>query len=163
MTNAVVGATVTEVRSVSNLEQGRGFGLGDRYTDNNGMEYIWVQLGAGGATPQFVLSIKADNSAIMATTTLGLRGERIGVYMGDTAGVATDYCWAMIYGTTNVQTAVASANVAMQLSATAGTIDPTATTGTKLINNLNLTAARVSTTGLAPAILTYPTVGITNP
>jgi hypothetical protein len=163
MTNCIAGALLTETYTPAQMEQGKGFGLGDRFTDHLGNEYVFVQLGAGGASPNFVLSIRADSSAVMATNTASLRGERVGVFVGDSVAAASSFGWAQIYGSVNVQSAVAAANAAMATTTTAGQIADAATTGTKQIVGLSLSAARVATAGLALANLVYPTVGATNP
>jgi hypothetical protein len=159
MANALVGASLTRVLTATTSEQGKGFALGDRYVDGAGNEYIYVQYGTGGATANFVVSISAAHAAVMATSTLSLYGERIGVAMA--TAVANDFGWAMCYGATNVQTELATVNTEMQTTATAGVIDDATTGGTKRLLNITLTTARTGSAGLAPAILTYPTVGTT--
>jgi hypothetical protein len=161
MANAIVGASITRVFSATtSLQSGKGFALGDRYVDSAGNEYLYVQYGTGGATANFVVSINAAHAAVMATNTLSLRGERVGIAMA--TAVANDFGWAMIYGSANVQSAIAVTNAAMATTTTAGEIDDAAGTGTKQILGLSLTAARTGSAGLAPAILTYPTIGATN-
>ena len=160
MSNAIVGASLTRTLTATTAEQGKGFGLGDRYIDGAGNEYIYVQYGVGGATANYVVSISAAHAAVMATNTVSSFGERVGVAMATAA--ADSFGWAMIYGATNVQTDVATVNTRMQTTTTAGQIDDASGTGTKQINGLTLTTAKTVSAGLAPAILTYPTIGATN-
>lgn len=156
----LIGANPLDVFTATDIPQGKAFSLGDRFIDQAGNEYVFVEYGTGGATANFAVTIKADFSAVMTTSTLSLRGEQVGV--AQNAASATDRGWAMIYGRTNIQSEVAVANAAMATTATAGTVDDAAGVGTKQILGLVLTTARASTAGLAPALLTYPVIGPTN-
>lgn len=155
----LIGVNPAEVFSTTDTS-GKNFGLGDRATDHLGNEYVYVAYGTGGATVNFAVSINAAYEAIMTTSTLSLRGEQVGVAMA--AASATDRGWAMIYGRTTVRTEIASVAVAMATTATAGTIDDAAGTGTKQILGLSLSTAQTGAAGLAPAILNYPSIGATN-
>jgi hypothetical protein len=162
MTNVIVGALFSESFTPAQMEQGKGFGLGDRYTDNQGNEYVFVTFGTGGATPNFVCTINAANSAVMATNTVSLRGERVGVYVGTMAAEATDFGWLQIYGTVDAQVlASCAANARITTTTTAGALDDAAGVGTKDILGIVLTTARAASAGLAPALLVYPTIGAT--
>jgi hypothetical protein len=162
MTNAVVGALLSENFTADQMSQGKGFGLGDRYTDNTGNEHVFVQFGTGGAAPGSVCTINAANSAVMATTTVSLRGERVGVYVGTGAALANDFGWVQIYGTVEAQVlASCAANARITTTTTAGALDDAAGTGTKEILGMVLTTARAASAGPAPALLSYPTVGAT--
>lgn len=161
MSNTVIGAWPGDVLTAAELEAGRGFGLGDRYTDSAGREYVFVTFGAGGATGNgYVCSINENFVAVMATNAASLFGQHMGV--AQAAAAQGEFGWLQIYGNAQVWTDVAVVAVRMQTTTTAGQIDDASGAGTKQINGLSLTAARVSTAGLAPAILTYPTVGATN-
>jgi hypothetical protein len=161
MANALVGASLTRAfTATTSAQEGKGFGLGDRYVDGSGNEYIYVQYGTGGATANFAVSIKATNVAVMTTNSDSLRGERVGIAMATAA--ADSFGWAMIYGSASVQTGEAVANAAMATTTTAGQLDDAAGAGTKQVLGLSLTAARTGGAGLANAILTYPVVGPTN-
>ena len=162
MANTLVGAIFTEKFPAAQKEQGQVFGLGDRYVDSVGNEFVFVQFGAGGATPNFVCTVNAANSAVMATNTASLRGERIGVYVGDTATVANDFGWLQIYGTVDAQVlASCAANARITTTTTAGALDDAAGVGTKDILGMVLTTARAASQGNAPALLVYPSVGAT--
>lgn len=162
MTNVVMGALPNDNLTADQVAQGRGFGLGDRYTDAAGREYVFVTFGAGGATGAgYVVSVNENFSAVMATNALSLLGQVVGV--AQVAAASGEFGWVQIYGNTQVWSDVATVATRMQTTTTAGQIDDASTTGTKQINGLALTAARVATPGLAPAILTYPTIGATNP
>jgi hypothetical protein len=162
MTNTVVGALLSENFTADQMSQGKGFGLGDRYTDSAGNEYVFVTFGTGGATPNFVCTINAANSAVMATNTVSLRGERVGVYVGTGAALANDFGWLQIYGTVDAQVlASCAANARITTTTTAGALDDAAGVGTKDILGMVLTTARAASQGNAPALLVYPSVGAT--
>lgn len=161
MGNALIGAELTRTYTADEIAaDGRGFGVGDRYVDHLGNEYVFVQYGNGGATANHAVSITAAGAAVMATNAVSLRGERVGVALR--AGAADSFGWAQIYGAVSVQTGEAAANAAMATTTTAGQIDDAAGTGTKQILGLVLTTARTGGAGLAPAFLSYPTIGATN-
>jgi hypothetical protein len=162
MTNTLVGALFSESFTADQMGQGKGFGLGDRYTDNAGNEYVFVQFGAGGASSNFVCTINAANSAVMATNTVSLRGERVGVYVGTSAAAANDFGWLQIYGTVDAQVlASCAANARITTTTTAGALDDAAGVGTKDILGMVLTTARAASQGNAPALLVYPSIGAT--
>lgn len=161
MGNALIGAFPADVLTAAQVEEGRGFGLGDRYVDHLGREFVWVQFGSGGATGAgFVCIIDAAFGAVMASNTTALRGLRVGV--AQAAAAANEFGWVQIYGSVDVQTDVAVVNAAMASTTTAGQIDDAAGTGTKQILGLSLTTAKTGSAGLAPAFLSYPTIGATN-
>ncbi len=162
MTNTIVGALFSESFTADQMQQGKGFGLGDRYTDNAGNEYVFVTFGTGGATPNFICTINAANSAVMATNTASLRGERVGVYVGTGTAASGDFGWVQIYGTVDAQVlASCAANARITTTTTAGAADDAAGVGTKDIIGMVLTTARAASQGNAPALLSYPTIGAT--
>lgn len=161
MSNAIIGAFIADVLTAAQMEEGRGFGLGDRYTDHLGREFVFVRFGSGGATGAgFVCVIDPAFEAVMASNTTALRGLRIGV--AQAAAAANEFGWLQIYGSVDVQTDVAAVNAAMASTTTAGQIDDAAGTGTKQILGLSLTTARTGSAGLAAAFLNFPSVGATN-
>lgn len=161
MANVVIGAFPGDVLTSDEVAAGRGFGLGDRYTDSAGREYVFVTFGSGGATGAgYVCTINENFSAVMATNTVSLRGQQVGI--AQAAASSGEFGWLQIYGNVNVWTDVATANSAMATTTTAGQIDDAAGVGTKQIIGLSLTASRAATAGLAAAILTYPHIGATN-
>lgn len=161
MANVVMGAFPGDVLTSAELEAGRGFGLGDRYVDHTGREFVFVTFGVGGATGAGYACVVNENfSAVMTTNAAALRGQQVGI--AQAAAAAGEFGWLQIYGNGNVWSAVAVANAAMATTTTAGEIDDAAGTGTKQILGLSLTTARTGSAGLAPAILNYPTIGATN-
>ena len=154
----LLGAKLDE--NYSTLNNGNTPGVGELFTHTDGRVYMFVRYGAGGATANFVVSINAAGTAVMATNTVSSFGERVGVAVSTAA--ANEWGWALVFGPIDVQTDVATVNTRMQTTTTAGQIDDAAGTGTKQINGLTLTTARTVSAGLAPALLTWPTIGATN-
>ena len=160
MGNVIAGAFPGDVLTAAEAEV-RGFGLGDRYVDHLGREFVFVEYGTGGATGAgYVVSINEANLAVMATSTVSLFGQRVGT--AQAVALVDQYGWVQIYGASNVQTGVAAVAVQMATTATAGQVDDVVTTGTKDITGLSLTTAKADAAGLAPAWLNYPIVGETN-
>ena len=159
-----IGASIAEKWTSAQLEQGKGSGLGDRYVDSAGREYVFVTFGTGGATAQFVVSIDmATYTAVMTSNSASLRGQLVGVYVGDTAAVSGEFGWVQVYGPANIQvSASCAANAIITTTTTAGELDDAAGTGTKTIAGIVLTTARAASAGQAPAMLIYPHVGGTN-
>jgi hypothetical protein len=162
MTNHFVGASLTETFTALQLEQGKGAGVGDIVSDSQGNSYVFVQF-LGAVTPNFLVAIKAANTALAVTNTVALRGERVGVYVGSPAAANGDYGWVQIYGTVDVQvTASCAANAPLATTTTGGQISDASGVGTKQLPGIVLTTARAASIGLAPALLVHPTVGSTN-
>lgn len=164
MANSFVGALVTERVTASFMESGKGFGLGDRYTDNLGREFVFVTFGTGGATSNFLVSIDmATYTAVMTSNTASLRGQLVGVYVGDTNAVIGDFGWVQVYGPASIQvSASCAANALITTTTTAGELDDAAGVGTKTVAGIVLTTARAASAGQAPAMLIYPNVTVTN-
>jgi hypothetical protein len=164
MANMFVGASITEKWTAAQLEQGKGAGIGDRYIDNAGREYVFVVFGTGGATASFLVSIDmATHTAVMTSNTASLRGQLVGVYAGDTAALIGEYGWVQIYGPASIQvSASCAANALITTTTTAGELDDAAGVGTKTVAGIVLTTARAASAGQAPAMLIYPNVTITN-
>lgn len=164
MANTIVGALTTEKFTAAQMEQGKGFGLGDRFIDSVGREFVFVQFGTGGASVQFLVSINmADYTAVMTSNSASLRGQLVGVYVGDTAALIGEFGWVQIYGPASIQvSASCAANALITTTVTAGELDDAAGVGTKTIAGVVLTTARAASSGQAPAMLIYPNVTITN-
>ena len=161
MGNTLIGANIGDVLTAAQMQEGRGFGLGDRYVDNAGREYVFVKFGTGGATGAgYMMVIDAAFGAVMTTNTTAVRGLRVGP--AQAAAAVDEFGWVQIYGSGNVWTDVAVVNAAMASTTTAGQIDDAAGTGTKQLLGVSLTTAKTTAAGLAPAFLNYPSVGATN-
>jgi hypothetical protein len=158
--STVIGANYSATLTAADrLNSGKGFGLGDLSTDQDGNVWIYVQASAAVTVNYFVV-MSATYTVAPITTTNGLRGLRVGVPAA--AMASGDYGWVQFYGPATVQVlASAAANVALNTTATAGALDDDATTGAKSILGAHLTTARGGTAGTAPAMLNWPSVGAT--
>lgn len=151
----MIGAKLTE--AYTNLTDGASFGLGDRYVDKNGNEYVFVQ--ASGAVAQYdAVHINSANVAQALTKALGDTGLSVGVAVATLSSAS--YGWAQIkgLGTVNVlQTC--SSSTALYTSGTAGKLDDTTTSQVKIAGVVilaNVTAA----TATACVMGTYPYASI---
>ena len=73
-----------------------------------------------------------------------------------TAVTSGEYAWVQLTGTCTINVlASAAANVILYSSATAGSLDDTATSHTR-VDGIKLSTARGGTAGSAPAIASYP-------
>lgn len=160
----ILGADPTAVFTVAEMQSnGRGFGPGDRYTDHEGREFVFVQFGTGGATgPGYVCIFNEAYAAVMAslTTSDGAFGDLVGV--AQAAAAATNYGWVQVKGPCNIRVnAAAAANTALNTTGTDGQLDDNAGSGSEVINNLILTTTAGGAAGLAPGVVNYPSVGAT--
>lgn len=140
--NALVGGDLGT--SVSDLEEGKGFGLGDRYCDSAGKQYIWVQAdGAISANDVVVVSEAYQADQIDTTNSAGALGDRVGV--APYAFADDDYGWIQVEGpcTVNVGSSCA-ANTKLNTTATAGRVDDDATAGAETVHGLYTTGAESS-------------------
>jgi hypothetical protein len=127
----------------------------------------WMYVRAAGAITGagYVVVIDpyvANNpyDAAMVTNTNGLRGLPVGV--AGTAFADNAFGWVQVKGPCQIRTGVASANVEMTTTTTAGELDDAAGTGTKEILGLVLTTARTGSAGNTAGYLSYPTIYVTN-
>ena len=83
--------------------------------------------------------------------------QAIGTRMvGTDASTSGEYAWVQLNGVCTINVlASAAANVILYSSATAGSLDDTATSHTR-VDGIKLTTARGGTAGSAPAIASYP-------
>jgi hypothetical protein len=154
----LLGAKLDE--NYSTLALGNTPSVGDLFFHTDGRVFMFVRYGTGGATANYAVSINAAGTAVMATNAVSFFGERVGVAMATAA--LNEWGWVQIFGPVDIQTDVAVVNVRMQTTTTAGQIDDASGAGTKQINGLTLTTAKTGSAGLAPALLTWPTIGATN-
>lgn len=159
----VVGGNIT--KSYANLTDGTSFGLGDRYEDHRGNEYVFVQ--AGSAVAQFdaciigALSGDPTYQAFPVTSTNVAGAQMGGPFVGvaQAAAASAEYFWACIYGRSRVTVLTACLpNVPLYTTATAGALDDAiVTAGTLLGIRLELTAS--GTTAIT-AFLQWPSRGV---
>lgn len=144
---------------VSDLDEGKGFGLGDVYTDDAGKEYVYVQAnGAIVANDVVIITEAYQADQIDTTNSAGALGDRVGV--SPAAFADNDYGWVQVKGpcTINVATS-AAANTKLNTTATAGRVDDDATAGAETIHGLYTTGAESS--NAAAGILVYPFIDAT--
>lgn len=136
------------------------FGLGDQYEDNNGNVYVYVK--STSAIAQYdVVTYDETYTGVVApvSTTNDARGDRVGV--APVAIASGSYGWLQIYGpcTMNVLASCA-ANVRINTTGTAGSLDDDGTTSSQQVEGIYLTTARTASNGSAAGILNYPIIGV---
>jgi hypothetical protein len=148
MANVQLGAMLTTTRTTNNpTDGGQGVALGSRHVAANGNEFIYVQ--AGAAIAQYdAVAINEAWSAVPLTKALADAREKIGI--AQVAFANTAFGWVMTRGLGRLAVlASCAADVLLYTSATAGSLDDTATDQT-LIRGVVLTTARGGTNGDAP-------------
>lgn len=122
------GGNVDEV--YSSITAGNTPGVGDVYVDHNNNRYIFV-LASGTVAQYDVVAIDSNNVAQAITKALADGGPDIGVArQGMSSG---SYGWAQVRGAVSVNVlATCSSSIALYTSATAGKLDDTTTSQTKI-------------------------------
>lgn len=133
-------------------QDGKGFALGDQVAAGGGGG-IWFFCKC--ATSMSIGSVVAIDDAFLATKitkALADLGCRVGV-VPVVVAAANDYVWVQVSGViANALVLLSCAiDVPLYTTATAGSLDDTSTSQTK-INGIKLTTARGGTDGVAPAI-----------
>lgn len=158
---AFVGAKTDDTYTASSeIQSGKGFGLGDRYVDNAGLE--WVYVSASSAIAQYdVVTMTSAYAAAPLGTANDARGSLVGV--APVAFASSERGWVQVKGPVGNANVLASAaaNVRLNTTATAGSLDDDGTAGSMQVQGIYLTSARAASAGPAPAILNYPYVDVT--
>lgn len=152
MANTLIGVDITDTPGDSNVtdvrfQDQRGHRVGIIHEDHRGYQYMFVH--AAGAIAQFdVVSIDEAYETSPLTKALADASNKIGV--APFALADNDFGWVQVSGicTLNVLLSCA-ADVALYTTATAGSLDDTPTSQTK-IAGLTLTTARGGSNGSAP-------------
>lgn len=159
----IIGADPTNTFTLAEMQQGgKGFAVGDRFTANDGKEYLFVVAGSGGFTGAgYVVIIDEAYSAVMLSTSNDARGDLVGVATG--AVDASSYAWVQVKGVCDAIQVLASAaaNTRLNTTATAGALDDDGTVGSMQVQGIYLTASRAASQGNAAGILNYPFVDAT--
>ena len=157
---AFVGANTADTYTSTQLTTGgKGFGLGDRYVDASGNEWLFVQASAAIAQYDVVFSSSAYAATTLSTSN-DARGNLVGV--AAVAFASGDYGWVQVKGPTTMNVlASCAANVRLNTTATAGSLDDDGTVGSMQVQGIYLTTARAASPGSAPGILNYPFVDAT--
>jgi hypothetical protein len=159
MTYAIGQNTSTSYTAAEMLQTGLGFGLGDRYTDSVGKEWVWVTA-ATAVTQYDVVFFDVAYSASTLSTSNDARGNLVAV--APIAIASGSYGWVQVKGPTTMNVlASCAANVRLNTTATGGSLDDDGTTGAMAVDGIYLTTARAASPGSAPGILNYPAVGVT--
>lgn len=138
----MIGADLSN--PLASLDEGKGFGLGNRYCDHSGNEYLFVQAN-GAITANDVVIINEDYQADQADTTnsAGALGDRVGVASATFAD--DEYGWVQVKGTCTINVGSScAANTKLNTTATAGRVDDDATAGAETIHGLYTTGAESS-------------------
>lgn len=155
-----IGANTALTLTATELLQGKGFGLGDKYEDSDGKVWVYVKATATIAQYDVVTYDPATYSTTVApiSTANDARGNPVGVAAIGFA--SADYGWLQIFGpcTMNVLASCA-ANTLLNTTATGGSPDDDGTSGAFTLLSIFLTTARAASPGSAPGYLNYPIVG----
>lgn len=153
-----VGASLDT--AIADLDEGKGFSLGDVYCDEAGKEFVFVQAdGAIVAGDVVIIDSAYQADQIDTTSSAGKINSRVGVAV---------YAFAdNEYGFVQVKGAVAAINAAtgatadtkLNSTATAGRLDDDGSSGAESIHGLYITATAASNT--APGVLLYPVIDAT--
>lgn len=134
MGNTLIGANLTETFTAAQLEEGKGFGLGDNYTDHTGRVYKFVLFNNGTGNVAAVAGnmcyYVAETGAETWTVTSDLSdSNNIGAGMFMSAPADGEYCWIQVAGPATLTTALtagADGNALTAVGATDGTLDVSA-------------------------------------
>lgn len=157
----IIGANPTAtITGTTLLPEGKGFGLGDRYVDHDGKEYVYVQANGAITGAGYVAYFDTSYQAVMLSTSNDARGNLVGI--APAAFADDDYGWLQVKGPCVVRVAAsAAANTQLNTTGTAGQIDDDATTGAMVVDRVILTTANGGSAGTVAAIISYPAVGAT--
>ena len=135
------------------LTDGTTFAVGQEAESYDGKKWVYVK--ASSAIAQYdVVTYDETFSTVVAPlgTANDARGDKVGV--APVAIASGDYGWLQIYGpcTMNVLASCA-ANVRINTTATAGSLDDDGTAGSMAVDGIYLTTARGGSNGSAAGIL----------
>ena len=126
MTNAIIGADLTATFTADQLLEGKGFGLGDNYTDSTGRVYKFVRYdpaetvvaAVAGNFAYYIAEVGAETFTV--TSDLSDSGN-VGAGMLMSAPAAGEYCWIQVQGPATLTPALTAG-----ADATDGTLDVSA-------------------------------------
>lgn len=136
--------------------------VGTRARGANGSEYIYVKASSAIAQYDVATFDETHNTTVAPLGTANdARGDRAGV--ASVAIASGSYGWLQIYGyAANINVlASCAANVRLNTTGTAGSLDDDGAVGSMQVEGIYLTTARAASNGPAPGILNYPIVGVT--
>lgn len=155
--NAIVGADLSN--PVSDITDGKGFGLGDRFTGHDGKEYVFVQANGAITGAGYVVVLDENYQAAMLSTSNDAAGEHVAV--APYAFADNDYGFVQVKGPCDIRVAAsAAANAQLNSTATAGQIDDDAAVGSFDITGAILTTANGASAGTAAGLVNYPSIAM---
>jgi hypothetical protein len=127
--------------------------LGTRMVATDASEWLYVTAGATVAQYD-VVAVTEAYSAVPITKALVDTGELVAI--APEAITSGEYAWVQLNGVCTINVlASAAADVILYSSATAGSLDDTATSQTR-VDGIKLTTARGGTAGSAAGLASYP-------
>lgn len=132
--STLIGADLTATFTSTQMQEGKGFGLGNNYTDNTGRVYKFVKFDNGtgnvaavaGNMAYYVAETGAETFIVTSDLSDG-NGIGAGMFMSVPAD--GDYCWLQVAGPATLTTALtagADGNALTAVGATDGTLDVSA-------------------------------------
>jgi hypothetical protein len=154
---ATFGFDPSTTLSADEQNQGKGFGVGSKATDDRGR--VWQYVQASGAITQYdFVTIDEDFQAVALAKAAVDDGHGVGV--AQAAFDDNDFGWVLVYsgydGILGRVGGSCAADVALYTSGTSGVLDDESTSQTK-IDGIVVTAANTSTSAAAVEVLiTFP-------
>ena len=149
----MIGANLTEV--YSSLDEGKGFGLGDTYSDHQGRRYVFARANGAVTGAGFVCILDASMDATMLSTGNDGPSQRLGVAMAAMAD--NDYGWFQIEGICTIRVlASAVAGARLNTTATAGALDDDGTAGAYAVLGATLTTTNGGAAAAVAGTLAMP-------
>lgn len=154
-----IGLDVLNTLTSAQLDEGKGFALGDRSQNADGKEYVYVQANGAITGAGYVVVIDETYQAAMLSTSNDARGDLVGV--APVAFADDDYGWIQVKGPCVIRVAAsAAANARLNTTATAGQIDDDGTSTAFSLEGIYLTTANGGAAATAAGILNYPIIGV---
>lgn len=162
MTNLVIGLDPSQTFTATD-ERGFPAAVGQRFeTGYNGKAYVFVKASSAIAAGDVCTIDTTSNTTVAPLGTANdARGNRCGVA---TVAIASgSYGWLQVYGPHAAINVLAScaANVRLNTTGTAGSLDDDGTATTMQVQGIYLTTARGGTNGPAPGYLINPYIDVT--
>lgn len=160
MTNIIGANVAATIAATDLLPSGKGFSLGDRFTDQDGKEWVFVKASGAITGAGYVCFFDTAYSASMLSTSNDARGNLVGIPA--VAFADTEFGWLQVKGPSSIRVlASAAANTRLNTTATAGALDDDGTVGSMQVQGAYLTTANGGATANAAGILNYPFVDAT--
>ena len=143
------------------------FAVGQRVTGSDNSEYVFVKNAASTALAagDVCYLVITTFAATKLSTSNDARGNIVAVAVSaipGTTGTITGYGWMQVKGQATASVlASAAANVRLNTTATAGSLDDDGTAGSMQVQGLYLSAANGGSTAATACILNYPYVDVT--